>query len=135
MEVTLALLADAANMSDGKLNILGTFDALNATAFPVRHPEMMLVMRFEAPPAEYDSQKRLDIKLIDADGDTLGGVEGQIQIGKAEHGRTLRLQHILTIRDIVFPRPGDYVFAILIDGRTEAQVPVQLIDISEGATT
>ena len=49
MDVTLALLADAANVSqDGKLNILGIFNGLGAAAFPATHPSMHLVLRFEA---------------------------------------------------------------------------------------
>lgn len=38
----------------------------------------------------------------------------------------------MRITDAVFPKPGDYTFAVLIDGRTEEQVPLQLIEQKVG---
>jgi hypothetical protein len=53
MEVTVAVLADYANVSqDGKLNIMGIFQEINATSLPFVLPQMYLVMSFSAgPPA------------------------------------------------------------------------------------
>jgi len=43
MHVTFALFADAANLSqEGKLNILGVFDALQVGALPAVHPRAHL---------------------------------------------------------------------------------------------
>jgi len=132
MEVTLALLADAANLSqEGKLNILGAFDRLSAAAFPARHPEMQLVMRFEASPAEYGMKKKIAIKLLDEDGAFIGGADAEAIIPPQNSGRKARIQHVLTMRDVVFPKAGDYVFAVLVDGRTEEEVPLQLVNIAE----
>src|SRR6185436_5289009 len=48
VDVKLALLADGANATaEGKLNILGIFNALHAASFPCAHPHMCLVLRFE----------------------------------------------------------------------------------------
>ena len=53
MDVTLAVLADHANVSDqGKLNILGIFDRILASNFPAVHPQLHPVLRFSASPAE-----------------------------------------------------------------------------------
>ena len=49
MRVPLAVLADYANVTtDGKLNIMGIFNRIFASALPVVHPQMRLVMRFQA---------------------------------------------------------------------------------------
>ena len=49
MHVTFALFADAANLSqEGKLNILGVFDALQVGSLPAVHPRATLVLRFKA---------------------------------------------------------------------------------------
>jgi len=49
MEVVLAVLADYANVSqEGKLNIMGIFDIISSEKFPTFHPEMKLVVQFEA---------------------------------------------------------------------------------------
>jgi hypothetical protein len=94
---------------------------------------MQLVMRFEASPAEFGSRKHISIKLLDADGTQLGTAEGDATVEGGPAGRRSILQHILTLRDVVFPRPGDYVFAILVDGRTEAEIPLELVQIKEQA--
>src|SRR5215217_3944288 len=48
MEVKLAVLADYANVSqDGKLNIMGIFQEINAPSLPFPLPQMFLVVPFE----------------------------------------------------------------------------------------
>lgn len=134
MEVTLALLADAANISqEGKLNILGTFDNINAVKFPARHPEMHLVLRFEASPAEVDMEKTLEVKVLGEDGHQVGVAKGRFMVKPSpQAGRRTRMLTIMRIPDAVFPQPGDYTFAVLIDGKTEAEVPLSLTQVSEG---
>src|SRR5688572_1005154 len=76
MEITLAVLADAANRStEGKLNILGAFGNLYATGYPTGHPLMQLVLRMQASPGEVGQTKELKIVLIDADGHRVEGFE------------------------------------------------------------
>lgn len=49
MHVSFALFADAANISqEGKLNILGVFDALQVAALPAVHPRATMVVRLKA---------------------------------------------------------------------------------------
>ena len=49
MDIDLALLADAATIDgSGKLNILGVFDRISASAFPAQHGRMAMVLRFAA---------------------------------------------------------------------------------------
>lgn len=81
MKVTLALLADAANVSqEGKLNILGTFDNISASKFPTRHPEMQLVLRMEASVAEANTHKRLELKVMDEDAQQVGGAVAEFDV-------------------------------------------------------
>ena len=49
MHVQFALFADAANVSqEGKLNILGVFDALHVGQLPAMHPRATFVVRLKA---------------------------------------------------------------------------------------
>jgi hypothetical protein len=51
MHVSFALFADAANISqEGKLNILGVFDALQVATVPAVHPRATLIVRLKALP-------------------------------------------------------------------------------------
>lgn len=48
MHVSFALFADAANLSqEGKLNILGVFDAVHVHQFPALHPRATIVVRLK----------------------------------------------------------------------------------------
>ena len=48
MHVSFALFADAANLSqEGKLNILGVFDAVQVSTLPAVHPRAHLVVRLK----------------------------------------------------------------------------------------
>lgn len=128
MDVIFAVLADAANISqEGKLNILGSFANINAATFPARHPEMQLVLRMEASPAEFGMQKKLEVKVMDEDGQKVSGFSGDITVPPAKDpGDRSRMQLIVRLLDTVFPRKGRYVFSVLIDGRTESEIPLSV---------
>jgi len=49
MHISFAVFADAANLSqEGKLNILGVFDALQVAILPTIHPRTHFVVRLKA---------------------------------------------------------------------------------------
>ena len=53
MHVSFALFADAANLSqEGKLNVLGVFDALQVSALPAVHPRAHLVVHLKGTNAD-----------------------------------------------------------------------------------
>src|SRR3990170_3643486 len=96
MEVAFALLADAANVSrEGKLNILGSFDRIFGSKFPLTWPRMVLVTRFLASPAEYGTEKALEIVTVNADGQRLGSAKGRMKVPSPQSGRELKINHVL----------------------------------------
>ena len=124
MDVPLAVLADAANVSrEGKLNIFGIFNRLWSVNFPAQHPQMQLVMVFQADVGEAEAKKAVNILLKDADGKKLMGIEGELTLPKAESGHPIRINHILPLPGVPLPKPGDYEFTILVNGETKAHVP------------
>ncbi len=71
MRLSYAFLANAAEFTpaDGRMWVLGgDFDTLAASAFPVTHPVMTLVVKISAQPAECHREHRLRIERIDSDG-------------------------------------------------------------------
>lgn len=130
MEVTLALLADAANVStDGKLNIMGIFNALGGTTFPVVHPQMALVLRFEATRAEEGKTRQIELQLADGDGKKLFKIGAQLVIPQGAPGSPIRLNHILMLHGIQFPKPGDYVFNVLVGDDQKAEIDLKLVEV------
>jgi hypothetical protein len=123
MEVTLALLADYANVSqEGKLNVMGVFDHIWAKKFPAVHPEMRLVFRLEAGPAERGTEKVIEVKLLDADGKVLQHLKGQFTVPAESPYPTIDIDQILRFATVSFEKPGDYTFHILVGGDEKGKV-------------
>ena len=127
MDVAFALLADAANVSrEGKLNILGAFDRIYGGQFPLTWPRMVLVTRFVASPAEYGSEKSLEIVTLDADGKRLASASGKMRVPSGQAGRPLKINHVLPM-SITFPGAGTYSIEILVNGEPKAAVPLEVV--------
>jgi hypothetical protein len=128
MNVTLAVIADCANVSqEGKLNIMGIFDTIHAETFPTLHPEMKLVIQFEADITEAEQTHRIEIQLMDADGRKPFVVNGQVAVGTIMPGTVFKTHSILNIRGATFERPGDFVFNILVNEEVKRQVPLKVM--------
>src|SRR3989337_821075 len=113
MEVSFALLADAANVSrEGKLNVLGAFDRIYGSKFPLTWPRMVLVTRFVASAAE------------------VGGATGKIRVPQGQAGRQLKINHVLPM-SMTFPAPGGYSIEILVNGESKATVPLEVVQREE----
>jgi hypothetical protein len=130
MNIPLALLADAANVSsDGKLNILGTFDVIYVARFPAIHPQMQLVFTIEANPAEAGVKRTLEIKLMAEDGQQLVSLAGELALemkGPMPSGEMLRSSHIVGLQNVSFKKPGSYQFAILVNADVKATVGLKV---------
>jgi hypothetical protein len=127
MDVTFALLADAANFSrEGKLNVLGAFDRIHGAQFPLVWPRMVLVMRFMATPAEFGAEKTLEIVTLDLDGKKLGTATGKMTVPSGPSGRQLKIDHVLPLT-MTFPQAGEYSIEILVNGEPKARVPLEVL--------
>jgi len=127
MEVSLALLADYANVTkEGKLNVLGLFDRINASNLPWTHPQMQLVLSLEATPAEWDSSKKVEIRLLDADGNTKLAIGSDLKVPRGQSGRNVIINSIIAINNLRFDTEGDYAFHILIGGDDKKSIPLRV---------
>jgi hypothetical protein len=94
-----------------------------AVQFPAKHPLAQLVMVFEADTGEAEQKKTVGVLLRDSDGNKILGIEGELVLPKAKPGQPIRMNHILPLAGIPLPKPGDYVFTIMVNGETKAHVP------------
>jgi hypothetical protein len=116
MKLLLLLAADYANVTgDGKLNVMGIFNEINATHFPARRPSMHLVVKLGAELGEFGETRSLTIRLVDIDGNQIMSLSGSADIPKSVGGRKPEVNAILELKDIVFPKPGPYQFIVLVD--------------------
>jgi len=134
MKVSLALLADAANVSrEGKLNILGVFDTIHAKSFPVVHAQMKLVLRLEASAAELGNKHDVEIKLMDQEGGPVLGIKGQVTPRAVPAGHPLKMDQVVSLNNVTFKKAGRYEFAILIDNDQKTTVPLVVAELPKPA--
>lgn len=139
MKVPLGLLADYANVTDsGKLNIMGVFQVINAPQFPHLHPQLHLVLQLEADRTEGGGKRKLEIKLTNEDGLTVLGVGGQMEVPKAAGDARITTgpiiqNHILGFQNLVFEKPGNYEFKVLVDEDFKFSVPLKVFELKQRA--
>jgi hypothetical protein len=136
MDVTLAVLADYANVSqDGKLNIMGIFQEVNPPVLPFPLPQMFLVVSFEAGPAEFGSVKNVRIALLDSDGNEMLALEGQVQVPRPpKPGRRAFINQVIGLNGVRFERPGGHEFSILIGGETRGTASLHVNEPTTGGS-
>lgn len=127
MKVQLFLAADYANMTrEGKLNVMGIFTRINAPEFPARHPSLYLVMNLVAELGEFDQVRDIKIVLFDEDGKEQLSVVGKADFSSSNAPSAPEVSAALELRDIVFPKPGRYVFVLIVDKDHKASLSIQV---------
>lgn len=80
MHISFAVFADAANLSqEGKLNVLGIFDALQVGAFPSVHPRAHFVLRFKGSGSDVGDHL-LTFRWLNPEGSELWSTTGDLQL-------------------------------------------------------
>jgi hypothetical protein len=125
MKVEIFTLCDAATVdAGGKLNILGSFDRLNAKQVPVTHPQCSLAIKLRFERVE-EGQKRLRIAFVDSDGvavmPTIDAATGVRFLG---NDSTSTVSLALNIQQLKLPRFGEYSIDLAVDDRHEASIPL-----------
>jgi hypothetical protein len=135
MQLTHSFVADYANVSrEGKLNILGIFSIIGSPRFPMVHHSMQLILRFEAHSSESGSTKNVKIELVDADGNRVFEFGGPFSVPPPRKpGEPAVMDHILTLYQIPFPKPGSYAFNILVNDEHKGGIPLTLQQIQTDA--
>jgi len=127
MEVKLSLLADYINVTaDKKLNLMGLFTEISAPVLPYTHPQMYLALQMEAPPAEWDKDKKVEIMLMDQDANKILSVVNNIHIPKGKSGKPVIVNAIININNLQFKAEGDYEFSILVQDDVKDSIPLRV---------
>ena len=127
MDLSFILVSDYANTTgDGKLNVMGIFGSITALSFPTTHPEMYVIAQLNASPAEYTRAFKFELKLMDEDGLQIGNIITDAVVPVPETGRYVRLNHVLRLVNITFPKSGEYEFVVLIDNDVKGTLAIEV---------
>jgi hypothetical protein len=125
MHISFALFADAANLSqEGKLNILGVFDAVQVAAFPTVHPRANLVLRVKGRRSDAGNHS-VTLRWLNPEGEELWSSTGELNIGTPPSGVQEMDVPLIASVDLPLDRPGTYTLAIALDDMPKGDLTLQ----------
>ena len=131
MDLDFAFLADAADVSLGKLFVLGgAFDTIYVPVLPATHPVLAVVVRLLLSPIDLDRKHDLEILLLDADARHIASAKGELKVPKSPDSPPGWKQAvILPLRffNVPFQHTGHYSIEILINGTMAKAIPLRVI--------
>src|SRR5438094_7613451 len=125
MKVEIFTLCDAATVdAAGKLNILGSFDRLNARETPAMHAQCALAIKLRFERVE-EGKKRIRIAFVDSDGAAvMQALEATTEVRFRAEDPTVTVPLALVIQQLRLPRFGEYSIDLAVDDRHEASIPL-----------
>jgi hypothetical protein len=122
MNLSFALFADAANISqEGKLNILGVFDAVQCGTLPTIHPRAHLVVRLKGGQEDVGSHT-VSLHWLNPHGNELWSSNGELNIGAPPPGVTEMDMPLIAAIDLPLDASGAYAMRIALDGEAHGEV-------------
>ena len=122
MYCSFALFADAANLSqEGKLNVLGVFDALHVASVPAMHPRATLVVRLKASPDDA-GMHALTLSWLAPGGDEIWSSSGEVEVHSAPPGAVEVDIPVIAAIDLPIAEAGVHLMRVELDGEVEAEV-------------
>lgn len=127
MELLVATLCDTAMENQGKLNVLGAFDAIVAQSFPARF-SCNLALRFCFTAADHGTHK-FSILLVDDSEPASDATqeESDMQVNMPEGTAGFSTQNLITPLNGTVAKAGIYHFNIRFDGKVLVRVPLRVI--------
>ena len=120
MQVSFALFADAANLSqEGKLNILGVFDAVQVAGLPTIHPRTHFVVRLKADGHDAGPHK-LTFRWLSPVEEELWSSTGEMSVAPAPNPIFEVDLPIIAVVDLPLNMAGQYTMQVTLDDQPTA---------------
>ena len=135
MRLAMAILADAANIREGMLNVLSAgVSEMWRKDFPAPFGAVLPLL------IELDEKDDFEVLVIEAhlmhrggDGrdEQIGVMSGQIK-RQGEPGPTTNVPSVLGWGDVMLPRPGEYYVRVNVGGVVWTDVPFRVHQLPQG---
>ncbi|HXI97694.1 MAG TPA: hypothetical protein VNG73_02040 [Gemmatimonadaceae bacterium] len=120
MHISFAVFADAANLSqEGKLNVLGVFDAVQVAGLPTIHPRTHFVVRLKAT-ADDVGQHSLAFRWLSPRDEELWSSTGEMSVAQPPNPMFEVDLPIIAVVDLPLNMVGQYTMQVALDGSPSA---------------
>lgn len=130
MEVEWIILADAAEVINNKLYLIGGgWDSLTMNSPQAMVYPCAIAASFTVPWNETNQRHNIEIVIADEDGNQLANVEGQIEVGRPPGIPLGQAQRVQMGMRLVLPiaHPGTYVIIVRIEGQDVRKVDFNVV--------
>lgn len=126
MYIQFALFADGANISqEGKLNILGVFDAVQVQGLPAVHPRATLVVRLKGSRAD-EGVHRVGLHWLNPSGAELWSSTGELEVMAPPNEATELDFPLIAAVDLPLDAAGAYTMRISLDDEPKSDLRLQV---------
>ena len=129
MDVEWLILADAAQVTGGKLYLIGGgWDKVTTNKFPLRQ-SMSIAVSFRVPWTETNERHSFEVEIESADGEAIAKVPGHFEIGRppgTPPGQDQRAQFAVNANWSI-NKPGGYVVIARVDGQEGQRFPFTVV--------
>lgn len=120
MHISFAVFADAANLSqEGKLNVLGIFDAVQVGGLPTIHPRTHFIVRVKADGGDVGTHK-LIFRWLSPREEELWSSSGELNVSPAPNPVFEVDLPIIAVVDLPLNMAGQYTMQVTLDGNPTA---------------
>lgn len=130
MHVEIFTLCDAATVSGGKLNILGSFDTIAARAFPCQHPLCAIAVRIRFELGE-EGNHSFQVHFCDPDMRPVMKPMIQQAVVQIPNERSQTVTHIWNLLGFDLKQPGEYYFELKVDSDTQCRLPLYVLQANK----
>jgi hypothetical protein len=131
MRLLLSLACeDARPRPDGRLDVVGIFDELQAPGFPAIQDAMTVVFVMEWSPRE-QGRREFRADLLDRRERKVLTIEGHTDVAAPRADGRPRTQLIMPLEKVVFPEAGEYRFVLSVGDEVMPAFSVHLSQPSE----
>jgi hypothetical protein len=128
MRLILSLACEeAVARPDGRLDITGIFDELQAPGFPAVQDRLTVVFVMEWSESER-GRREFRADLVDERDRKVLTIEGHTDVAVREGGRPPRTQLLMPLERVIFPEAGAYRFILHVEGTA---TPAFVLRVSE----
>ena len=131
--VELAMVADAVQVAQGKLFVLGGgWNTLMVRDFPAKHPVMAVAVLVTVPWSWADRPITIELDLEDGDGHRLfpSPIRQRLTVAKPAgmpQGSDIVVPRSFTISNLVFRQAGGYSFIVSVDGQVAERIRFRVL--------